>query len=334
MTLQSMKSPVRATTDMVQAKADYDLHGYCLIENALSAEENEAVRQRISAQAQAEKALGWAREDCGPDQVAQLYGDQLGAQRSYMAGGVNQRVAFLVNKGKVLRDLVTHPVAIEMMEHALGRHFLLSSYSANIVKGGCVEQGLHRDNWWSPLPYNRGEPFRKVGETQRYDLADGAQKAEADQVLVPACAANVIWMVTDFTEENGATRLVPGTHLVNRNPDSSIPHKIPTVAAEGKAGTAMVFDGRLWHASGRSTAAEGRIGLLAYYCGPQFRQLHNYFIGLDPKVLDEASDRLLELLGYTTWMSDGVADHLSSRERLRAREPFIPELNLGDIPKV
>jgi len=332
MTMQSLKSPVKPTTDMVQAKADYDLHGYCLIENALSPDEVAEIRQRVSNQAQAEKALGWAREDCGPEQVAALYGDQLGAQRAYMAGGVNQRVAFLVNKGKVLRDLITHPIAIDMMEHALGKNFLLSSYGANIVKNGCVEQGLHRDNWWCPLPYNRGEPFRKVGDTQRYDFVEGS--TNADQVLVPACAANVIWMITDFTEKNGATRLVPGTHLVNRNPDSSIPHKIPTVAAEGKAGTAMVFDGRLWHASGRSTDPNPRIGLLAYYCGPQFRQLHNYCIGLDPKVLEDAPDRLLELLGFTTWMSYGAADHLSSRERLKMQEPFIPELNLGDIPKI
>jgi len=320
---------VAATRDLTQAKADYQRDGFCIIPDALTPSEVAAVRQRITEQAETEKALGWAREDSGPTQVARLLKDQAGFQQEDLgevAGGINQRVNLLVNKGKVLRDLVTHPVGLEMMEYMLGTYFLLSSFSANIAKFGGVEQGLHRDNWWCPIPHRRGDDHLKVGDSKRYALE--AENTPED-VLVPPCAGNVLWMITDFTEENGATRVVPGSHLLAHNPDGSVPHKIPTVPAVGKAGSCLIFDGRLWHGTGRNLTKEPRIGLLTYYCGPQFRQLENFFLGLDPAVLDGASDRLLDLLGYSTWMNYGVADHLSSRKRLKAREPWIPELRMA-----
>jgi ectoine hydroxylase-related dioxygenase (phytanoyl-CoA dioxygenase family) len=321
---------VLPTTDLSRAKADYEIHGFCIIADVLSAAELEAVRQRITEQAEAEKALGWAWEDSGPTQAERLYADQLSYQRERATGatgGVNQRVNFLVNKGQVFRDLVTHPVALEMMEYMLGKHFLLSSFSANIAKIGGVEQGLHRDNWWCPIPYRRGEQHLRVGDSRRY-LFESEIPAGPSDVIVPPCAANVLWMITDFKEDNGGTRLVPRSHLRTEHPDGSVPHKIPTVATMGKAGSCLVFDGRLWHGTGRCLTEEPRIGLLAFYCGPQFRQFENYFLGLDPAILEAASDRLLDLLGYSTWMSYGFTDERSSRKRLRAREPWIPELKL------
>lgn len=104
---------------------------------------------------------------------------------------------------------------------------------------------------------------------------------------------------------------------------------MPTIAATAKAGSCLFFDGRLWHATGQNTTDEARIGLLAYHCGPQFRQLENYFLGLDPAVLHEASERLLDLLGFTAWFNYGHADALSSLNRLRAREPWIPEMRIS-----
>lgn len=61
------------------------------------------------------------------------------------------------------------------------------------------------------------------------------------------------------------------------------------------------------------------MGLLAFYCGHQFRHLENCFLGLDPAVLDEASDRLLELLGYRTFYGCGITNTLLQTKHLRAR---------------
>jgi len=144
------------------------------------------------------------------------------------------------------------------------------------------------------------------------------------------CGCNVIWLLTDFSEENGGTRLVPGSHLLPDGPDSSVPYKVPTIAATGKAGSIVFFDRRLWHGTGQNLTDEPRIGLLTFYVGPQFRQNENFFLGLDSAVIEQSPDRLLDLLGYTTRFYFGQTDALSSRKRLRAREPWILEIRIKE----
>lgn len=326
MSAQQSDVITRQAIDLTKAKADYARDGFCVIPDVLSQSEVAEVRRRVLEQAEAEKAVGWAREDAGPSQLKQVMSDQAGALRenvSEIKGGVNQRMNFLLNKGKVLRDLVTHPLALELVENVLGANFLLSSFAANIAKKGGVLEPLHRDAWWCPMPARAGDSYVKVGDRGRY-TPDAAPKG----VIMPPCSCNVVWMLTDFTEENGGTRVVPGSHVWSDNPDSSVPHKVPTIAATGKAGSVVFFDGTLWHGTGQNLTDESRIGLLAYYCGPQFRQNENFFVGLDPAVFDAASDRLLDLLGFSTWIYLGQGDALSSRKRLRAREPWIPEMRV------
>lgn len=321
-------SPVtKPSIDLEKAKAEYQRDGYCIIPDLLSQSEVAALRQRIVEQAAAEKALGWALEDSGPTQLKRTMEDQEALMRESASErkGVNQRIFFLVNKGKILRDLITHPVALELVEDCLGHNFLLSSFTANIAKKGAAIDGLHRDAWWGPMPYRDGSTYVKVGDRKRNTAEpDGAPKG----INIPPAACNMIWMLTDFTEENGATRIVPGSHLLPDNADSSVPHKVPSIPAIGKAGSAMFFDARLWHSTGQNVTDEPRIGLLCFYCGPQFRQGENYFLGLDPAVFNEGPDKLLDLLGYKTWFGYGVADALSSRHRMRAREPWIPEMRI------
>lgn len=322
---QPNAAPVPPTV-LAMAKDNYARDGYCIIPDVLSPIEVAQVRQRVVEQAEAEKALGWAREDAGPTQLKKILEDQKGALSENVAeikGGVNQRMNMLLNKGKILRDLVTHPVALELVEDVLGANFLLSSFTANIAKQGGMLEPLHRDNWWHPVPARAGEACVKVGDRERY-TQDSAPKS----VIMPPCGCNVIWFLTDFTKENGGTRLVPGSHLLPDGPDSSVPYKVPTIAATGKAGSIAFFDGRLWHGTGQNLTSEPRIGLLTFYVGPQFRQNENFFLGLDPAVLEQSSDRLLDLLGYTTWFYFGQTDALSSRKRLRAREPWIPEMRI------
>jgi ectoine hydroxylase-related dioxygenase (phytanoyl-CoA dioxygenase family) len=119
--------------------------------------------------------------------------------------------------------------------------------------------------------------------------------------------ANAMWMLDDFTPDNGATRIVPGSHKHNAGPDfTNVPETVPVT---GPAGTVMVFDGRLWHQTGANTTAdERRHGILSYYCRPFMRQQENWFLSLDPAVLDRAPDRLRGLLGYENYLSLGMID--------------------------
>ncbi|MCK1641346.1 phytanoyl-CoA dioxygenase family protein [Bradyrhizobium sp. 157] len=291
----------------------------------MSPSEVAQVRQRMSSGPQPKSPRLGARR-CRPDPTQRILEDPRGALTenvSEIKGGVNQRMNLLLNKGKILRDLVTHPVALELAEHVLGANFLLSSFTANIAKKGGMLEPLHRDNWWHPVPACQGEAYVRVGDRERY-TQDSAPKG----TTMPPCGCNVIWLLTDFTEENGGTRLVPGSHLLPVGPESSVPYKVPTIAATGKAGSIVFFDGRLWHGTGQNLTDEPGIGLLTFYVGPQFRQNENFFLGLDPAVLEQSPERVLDLLGYTTWFYFGQTDALSSRKRLRARELWIPELRL------
>jgi ectoine hydroxylase-related dioxygenase (phytanoyl-CoA dioxygenase family) len=315
--------------DMQKLKEDLERDGFCLVPDVLTPEQTAAVRTRVLEQAEAERALGWARMDSGPQQLKRVMEDQAGLLREDVAEssrqGVNQRISFLVNKGKVFGELVTNPVALELVEHVLGQHFLLSQISANIAMKGAALDGLHRDQWWCPMPYQEGDAYVKAGDrTRNTATPDSAPKG----VNIPPVACNMLWMLTDFSEETGGTRLVPGSHKLPANADSSVPHTVPSIPATGKAGSALFFDGRLWHATGQNLTDEPRIAILAYYCSAQFRQLENPFIGMDPAVLDQASDRLLDILGFTTWFNYGSADHLSSRKRLQQHEPWITEMRI------
>jgi len=112
--------------------------------------------------------------------------------------------------------------------------------------------------------------------------------------------ANVAWILDDFTETNGATMIVPGTHVHGTHPDLSKPQPARPVIAP--AGSVMVFDGRLWHGAGENQSNQRRHVIFAYYCAPYLRQQENMFLGLDPAVVERASPRLKALLGYTPYL--------------------------------
>jgi ectoine hydroxylase-related dioxygenase (phytanoyl-CoA dioxygenase family) len=81
-------------------------------------------------------------------------------------------------------------------------------------------------------------------------------------------------MLTDFTVENGGTRLAPRSHLSGRNPDGSVPIASRR-SRRRKAGSVVVFDGRTWHGTGRNLDPEPRIAALLAFAGPQFRSQEN-----------------------------------------------------------
>ena len=115
--------------------------------------------------------------------------------------------------------------------------------------------------------------------------------------------ANVLFMLDDFSEANGATRVVPGSHLVGElkrwAPNETVP-------AEGPAGSVMVFDGRLVHGTGANqTTADPRRAILAYHCRPFVRQQENFFLGLDPAVRRSERPAFLAKLGFEIWAGLG-----------------------------
>ena len=291
------------TQDIEQLKRDVDEFGFCVYARALSGEFLAATRARLLEQAQAELELGLAFEDGGPRQPtpANSAGDSSDAFRANN-GGVNQRLWMLINKGKVFRDVVMHPGTSEVVAHILGREFQLSALTANIAKPGGVAMNLHTDQWWMPAPSHPDAERVRAGNITRLDFDRDNDGAEVVQIPPPA-ACNIMYMLNDFTADNGGTRLVPHSHLTGRQPTDAL--DLQPIAAEGPAGTAVIFEGRTWHGTGANTSDRGRLGLLATFCGPQFRTQENYTLGILPEVYERCPPELLRRLGFGIWNAYG-----------------------------
>lgn len=197
------------------------------------------------------------------------------------SGGANQRLWNLVNKGDEFRSLVALPSAIEIMRHLLGERFLLSSLTANIAGPGGEPMVLHQDQGYVPFPH---PPYPLV--------------------------SNIAWLLDDVTDANGGTRFVPGSHLWNK----PLTERASTVAAEGPAGTAVVFDGRIYHGTGANRTDAKRHVVLAYYCRPFVRQQENPFLSLAPEVDATLPSEVRRLLGYRIWGTLGGVEGPASAD--------------------
>ena len=141
---------------------------------------------------------------------------------------------------------------------------------------------------------------------------------EFPDLLMPPVYCQVVYFLTDVTPENGGTCCVPGSHLAGMLPplDVDFTLKFPTANFSAKAGTAVVFDGRLWHATGANvTASEARPMIFQYCNCPNFRQQENMHVGVLPEVLAAASPKLRERLGYKVWGPYNFTELLSKTTR-------------------
>ena len=281
------------TDDLARLSDDLDRYGYCLASGLL--DEAAIARVRSVVQGAAEQADGKSQDK--------------GADQDWVARGGDQWVALMAGEHD-LDDLVTHPHALELARHLLGEAFHLSGFSSHIVHPGNQVMDLHTDQWWLPQPVMPGEPTVKAGDITRDDQPHG-QPVPATRPINPAVVINVMWAITDFTATNGATRLVPGSHLSGVHPDPA--QTYDTVDAEVPAGGAVIWDARTWHASGRNDGNAPRMGITATYCGPQFRQLQNFTCGLTPYGQASLSDDLRGLLGFKLWSSYGATDDFEAK---------------------
>jgi ectoine hydroxylase-related dioxygenase (phytanoyl-CoA dioxygenase family) len=187
-------------------------------------------------------------------------------------GPRNQRVFGLLNKGMEFVDLVAHPVALALMAHLLDPMFLLSSITANITGPGGFPMYLHYDQDYVPGPW---PTFPLV--------------------------ANLIWMLDDFTEDNGTTRFIPGSHHEDHagwTSDSMSERAGEAVPVGGRAGSLVCLDGRVLHQTGANTTTDQlRHGVIAYYCQPWIRQQENASLSILPEVWPTLSPTARDLVG-------------------------------------
>jgi ectoine hydroxylase-related dioxygenase (phytanoyl-CoA dioxygenase family) len=128
-----------------------------------------------------------------------------------------------------------------------------------------------------------------------------------------------MWALTEFTEENGATRIVPGSHRFDTKPEyGSHPESIP---AEMPRGSVLVWNGSLWHGGGANRSDGRRVGIAMNYCAGFIRQQENQQLGIPLELVKTFDPRLQELAGFGTYRNlMGHIDKQSPAQALLDRD--------------
>jgi ectoine hydroxylase-related dioxygenase (phytanoyl-CoA dioxygenase family) len=200
--------------------------------------------------------------------------------RNDFEGSSTVRIYNLLVHGSLYEQIPVHPNVLPIVERVLDPGCLISSLSSISIDPGETPQPIHADDQLIPL----GKPH------------------------VPT-VCNTMWALTDFTEENGATRVIPGTHLADSNPDYFGTYD--SIPAEMTKGSVLVWHGSLWHGGGANRSNGRRVGIAMNYCAGYIRQQENQQLGIPREIARGFSPRLRELVGYSVY--NALIGHIDKR---------------------
>jgi hypothetical protein len=216
------------------------------------------------------------------------------------SGRSTRRTGGLIARSASSRELIMHPLALGttalVLAHAT--NFQLHLTQAIAIGPGQAAQPLHRDRWAFDF-----FPFPNAYEVQ----------------------CNTIWALTDFTEENGATRVVPGS---NQAEDGVVFALADTFPAEMERGSALFYSGSVYHGGGANQTDTTRIGVNITYNVAWLRQEENQYISVPKEVAETLPVDLLRLMGYARGAyALGYMDDL--RDPIEAVRPGIGSVGFG-----
>ena len=190
--------------------------------------------------------------------------------RDEFAGFRTRRTGGLLGRSGTCRELVQHPVVLDTVRTVLAHVTSFQLHLTQVIAIGPDEPGqmIHRDQWAFDF-----FPFPPGYEVQ----------------------CNTIWAMTDFTEANGATRVIPGS---NRREDRLEFRYEDTVPAEMPAGSLLLYTGSLYHGAGANRSDSVRYGLNLTYSVSWLRQEENQYLAVPTDVARTFDEPLLRLMGY------------------------------------
>jgi ectoine hydroxylase-related dioxygenase (phytanoyl-CoA dioxygenase family) len=186
------------------------------------------------------------------------------------SGHDTRRTGALIARVPASRELVMHPLSLATTARVLAHatNFQLHLTQAIAIGPGQPAQAIHRDQWAFDF-----FPFPDGYEVQ----------------------CNTIWALTDFTDANGATRVVPGSH---RAPDGQRFQPADTEPAEMERGSVLFYTGAVFHGGGANRSDGVRIGVNITYNVAWLRQEENQYLSVPREVAATLPEDLLRLMGY------------------------------------
>jgi ectoine hydroxylase-related dioxygenase (phytanoyl-CoA dioxygenase family) len=187
--------------------------------------------------------------------------------RNDFEGFSTQRIYAVFAKTRTFDAQATDPLILGACEHVLGAGFQLSAPVGISIGPGEKAQPVHRDDGVYPVR----RPHREL-------------------------VLNTMWALDDFTEANGATVVIPGSH---RWIDERPSEESRVVHAVMPAGSVMLFVGSIHHGGGANTTDRARLGVILEYCAGWVRPQENHILGVPKEIVRDLDPRLQELLGYS-----------------------------------
>jgi ectoine hydroxylase-related dioxygenase (phytanoyl-CoA dioxygenase family) len=186
------------------------------------------------------------------------------------AGRHTRRTGGLIARSPTCRDVIMHPLVLESVKAALPHATSFQLHLTQVIAIGPDEPGqmIHRDQWAFDF-----FPFPSGYEVQ----------------------CNTMWAMTDFTAENGATRVLPGSHLAADR--LQFKHE-EAEAAEMPAGSVLFYSGAVYHGGGANTSDSTRYGLNITYAVSWLRQEENQYLACPPDLARTLPEPLLRVMGY------------------------------------
>jgi ectoine hydroxylase-related dioxygenase (phytanoyl-CoA dioxygenase family) len=187
------------------------------------------------------------------------------------AGERTRRTGSLLARSRSFRELAAHPTVLGTLDRVLGDH--ATSYQLHLTQiieigPGAPAQLVHRDQWAFDF-----FPFPAGFEVE----------------------CHTMWALNDFTDENGATRVIPGS---NRWADKMRPGPEETIPAEMPKGSVMLYLGSIYHGGGANRSSAPRRGVNVGYTLSWLRQEENQYLACPPEVARELPEDLARLAGY------------------------------------
>ena len=187
------------------------------------------------------------------------------------------RIYNLLARGRLFEEMPLHPNVLPVVERVLDPGLLVSTLSSISIGPEETPQPIHSDDQLIGLP----KPH-------------------------PPIICNTMWALTDFTEANGATRIVPGTHTADHSPNPLGSYE--SIPAEMPKGSVLIWVGSLWHGGGANTTDTRRVGIALNYCAGFIRQQENQQLGIPLEKIKAFPRRLQELVGVGIY--NGLLGHI------------------------